>query len=106
MKRTIAATALVAILATATACGGDGEDAGEENLHPVLGEHTYTQVQEGRECVTLWGDVSRHALSDRINALYEIQHITRDRHGNFLPIFRKIPRPEESASPVGTTPAN
>ena len=106
MKRIIAAAALAVILATAAACGGDGEGARQENLHPVLQEHTYTQIQEGREYVTLWGDVSNRHLSDRINALYEIEHTTRDRHGNFLLIFRKIPHPEESVSPTGTTAAN
>ena len=109
MKRIIAAAALAVILATTAACGGDSEDAPPENLHPVLQEHTYTQVQEGREYVTLWGDVSRHALSDRINALYhtgyEIRHTTRNRHGNYLLIFRKVANPEESSYP-STTAAN
>ena len=70
MKRIIAAAALAVILATTAACGGDGGNGGEERLHPVIPNHIYLQIQEGREYVTLWGDVSRHALSDRINALY------------------------------------
>lgn len=110
MKRIITAAAIAAILTIATACGGDGEDAPQETLHPVLGEHTYTQVQEAREYVTLWGDVSRHDLSDRVNALYEmgyeIEHTTRSKSDNFVLIFRKIPRPEESVPPTGTTPTN
>ena len=110
MKRIIAAAAIAAILAIATACGGDSEDRGEENLHPVLEDHTHTQVQEWREYVTMWGDVSRHDLSDRINALhemgYEIEHTTRNRYGNYLLIFRKIPHPEGSVLPNSTPPTN
>ena len=100
MKRIIAAAALVAILATATACGGDSEDAPQENLHPVLPNHTYLQIQEEREYILLWESFANRHLSERINALhqggYEIEHTTRDRFDNFLLIFRKIPPPEES----------
>ncbi len=110
MRRIIATAALAAILATTAACGGNGEDAPQDRVHPVPREHAYTQVQEGREYVTLWGDITRHDLSDRINALYEmgyeIEHTTRSRYGNFVLIFRKIPRAEESAPPAGTTPSN
>ena len=106
----IAAATLAAILVTATACGGDGGNGGEERLHPVIPNHIYLQIQEDREYLTLWEDFSNRHLSDRINAIheegYEIQHTTRDRFDKFILIFRKIPRPEESASPVGTTPAN
>ena len=49
-------------------------------------------------------------LSDRINAIneegYEIRHATSDEWGYVLLIFRKIPHPEESVSPTGTTAAN
>ena len=83
---------------------------GEERLHPVLPNHIYLQIQEGREYLTLWGDLFNVNLSDRINALYEmgyeIEHTTRDRYDNFILIFRKIPRLEESVSPTGTTAAN
>ena len=110
MKRIIAAAALAAILATAAACGGDSEDAPKENIHPVLPNHIYLQIQEEREYVTLREeDISRY-LSDRINAIheegYEIRHATSDEWGNVLLIFRKIPHPEESVLPVGATPAN
>ena len=114
MRRMIFTAALAAILATTVAaCGGDGGGGGEaqqENLHPVLPNHIYLQIQEDREYILLWEDFSNRHLSDRINAIhemgYEIQHTTRDRFDKFILIFRKIPRPEESASPVGTTPAN
>ena len=110
MKRTIAAATLVAILATATACGGDGEDAPQENLHPVLPNHTYIQIQEDREYVTMTSDDTSRYLSDRINAIheegYEIRHATSDEWGYVLLIFRKIPHPEQSEPPVGTTAAN
>ena len=109
MKRIIAA-ALAVILATAVACGGDSEDAPPENLHPVLSEHTYIQIQEGREYVTMTSDDISRYLSDRINAIheegYEIRHATSDEWGYVLLILRKIPRPEQSEPPVGTTSAN
>ena len=83
MKRIIAAATIAVILATITACGGDGEDAPQENLHPVLPNHIYLQIQEDREYLTLWEDFSNVNLSDRMNALhemgYEIEHTTRDR---------------------------
>ncbi len=110
MKRIITATAIAAILAIATACGGDGEDAPKENLHPVLPHHIYLQIQEDREYVTMTSeDISPH-LSDRINAIhdegYEIRHATSDEWGYVLLIFRKIPHLEESVLPNGTPPAN
>ena len=110
MKRIITAAALAAILAIATACGGDDGNGGEENLHPVLPNHIYLQIQEGREYILLWEDFSKVNPSDRIKALhqggYEIEHTTRNSFGRFILIFRKIPRPEESVLPNGTTPAN
>ena len=87
MKRIITAAALAAILAIATACGGDDGNGGQENLHPVLPNHIYLQIQEGREYVSC-GRTSPQsaALSDRINALhqggYEIEHTTSDSFGN------------------------
>ena len=110
MRRIIATAALVAILATAAACGGDSEDAPQENLHPVLSNHIYLQIKEGREYVTMTSsDTSRH-LSDRINAIheqgYEIRHATSDEFGYVLLVFRKIPRSEESPSLTDTTSVN
>ena len=110
MKRIITAAAIAAILAIAAACGGDGEDAPQKNLHPVLHDVTYQQIQKGREYILLWDPASSIELSDRINALhdmgYEIEHTTRNTYGRFVLIFRKIPRAEESVPPTSTTPAN
>ena len=110
MKRIITAAAIAAIITIATACGGDDGNGGEGRLHPILHDVTYLQIQEGREYVTMTSlHISRH-LSDRINAIheqgYEIRHATSDERGYVLLIFRKIPRPVESASPTGTTPTN
>ena len=111
MRRVIFTAALAAILAaTLVACGGEGGNGGEERLHPVLPNHIYLQIQEDREYLTLCGDLFNVNLSDRINALYEmgyeIEHTTRDRHDNFVLIFRKIASPEESSSSPSTTAAN
>ena len=110
MKRIIAAAALAVILATTAACGGDSEDAPQENLHPVLPNHTYLQIQEEWEYIILWETFANRHLSERVNALhqggYEIEHTTRDRFGNYLLIFRKIASPEESSSSPSTTAAN
>ena len=79
--------------------GGEGGNGGEERLHPVLPNHIYHQIQEDREYLTLWGNLTNVNLSDRMNALYEmgyeIEHTTRDRYDNFVLIFRKIGDPEE-----------
>ena len=110
MKRIIAAAALAVILAIAAACGGDSEDAPQENLHPVLPNHIYIQIQEEREYVTMTSDDTSRYLSDRINAIheesYEIRHATSDEWGKVLLIFRKITSPEESSSSPSTTAAN
>ena len=110
MKRIIAAAAIAAILATLVACGGDSDEAPQENLHPVLPNHIYLQIQEDREYILLWEDFSKGNPSDRINALhqggYEIEHTTRNSFGRFILVFRKIPRPKESVLPNGTTPTN
>ena len=110
IKRIITAAAIAAILATIAACGGDDGNGREERLHPVLHDVTYQQIEEGREYVTMTSSDASPHLSDRINALhqggYEIEHTTRNSFGRFILIFRKIPRPEESVPPVGTTPAN
>ena len=111
MRRMILTAALAAILAaTVAACGGDGEEAQKENLHPVLPNHIYLQIQEEREYVTMTSEDTSRYLSDRINAIheedYEIRHATSDEWGKVLLIFRKIPHPEESVSPTGTTAAN
>ena len=110
MKRIITAAALAVIFATIAACGGDGQDAPQENLHPVLSNHIYLQIQEDREYILLWEDFSKVNPSDRINALhqggYEIEHTTRNSFGRFILIFRKIPHPEESVPPNGTTVTN
>ncbi len=110
MKWIITAAAIAVILAIAIACGGDGGNRGEERLHPVLHDVTYQQIEEGREYVTMTSlHISRH-LSDRINAIheqgYEIRHATSDERGYVLLIFRKIPHPQESVPPNGTTPTN
>ena len=90
--------------------GGEGGNGGEERLHPVIPSHIYHQIQEGREYILLWGNLTNVNLSDRINALYEmgyeIEHTTRDRYDNFVLIFRKIASPEESSSSPSTTAAN
>ena len=107
MRKVMFTATLLAILAiTIAACGGYD---GEERLHPVLWDSTYIQIQEGREYVTMRSlDESRH-LSDRINAIhqggYELHHMTSDKWGDVLMVFRKIADPEESPSPTGTTPA-
>ena len=110
MKRIITAAAMAVILAIATACGGDDGNGGQERLHPVLHDVTYQQIEEGQEYILLWDPASSIELSDRINALhemgYEIEHTTRNTYGRFILIFRKIPHPEESVDPAGTTPAN
>ena len=110
MRKMIFTAALAALLATAAACGGNGGDSGEERLHPVLGDATYLQIQEGREYVTMTSSDTSRNLSDRINAIhqggYEIEHATSDEFGNVLIVFRKIPRPEESPSPTATTAVN
>ena len=111
MRRVIFTALLVAILATTFAtCGGEGGNDAEERLHPVLPNHIYLQIQEGREYVTMISYQTRRDLSDRINAIhesgYEIEHATSDEDGNVLIVFRKIPRAEESAPPAGTTPSN
>ena len=110
MKRIITAAAIAVILAIAIACGGDSQDAPQENLHPVLPHHIYLQIQEDREYVTMTSDDNSSHLSDRINAIheegYEIRHATSDEWGHVLLIFRKIPHPEGSVSPNGTPPAN
>ena len=98
MRRIIAAAALTALLATVAACGGDGEQEREENLHPVLPNYIYLQIQEEREYVTMTSeDTSRH-LSDRINAIheegYEIRHATSDRWGYVLLVFRRTADPD------------
>ena len=98
MRRIIATAALAALLATAAACGGDGEEARKENLHPVLPNHIYFQIQEEREYVTMTSEDTSRYLSDRINAIheegYEIRHATSDEWGKVLLVFRKIPHPE------------
>ena len=110
MKRIITAAAIAAILAIAAACGGDSEDAPQENLHPVLHDVTYHQIQEGREYVTMTSSDTSRYLSDRINAIheegYEIRHATSDEFGYVLLIFRKILHPEESVPTNGAAPAN
>ena len=111
MKRIItAAAAMAAILAIATACGGDDGNGGQERLHPVLHDVTYQQIEEGREYVTLTSSDTSPHLSDRINAIheqgYEIRHATSDESGYVLLIFRKIPHLEELVPPAGTTAAN
>ncbi len=111
MRRVIFTALLVAILATTlTACGGEGGNDAEERLHPVLPNHIYLQIQEGRQYVTMISYQTRSDLSDRINAIhqggYEIEHATSDENGIVLLVFRKIPRREESAPPAGTTAAN
>ena len=72
----------------------------KENLHPVLPNHIYLQIQEDREYILLWEGFSNVNLSDTINTLHqgghEIEHTTRNSFGRFFLIFRKIPRPEES----------
>ena len=108
MRRIIATAALTAILATTlAACGGNGGDNGGERLHPVLGDATYLQVQEGREYVTMISYQARGDLSDRINAIhqgsYEIEQATSDEDGIVLLVFRKIPSAKESPSPTGPT---
>ena len=111
MRKMMLTAALAAILAiTIAACGGDDGDAGEQDLHPILWDATYLEIQEGREYVSMRSpDESRH-LSDRINAIhqagYEIQHMTSDNWGDVLIVFRKIADLEEPASTTGTTPAN
>ena len=111
MGRVIFTAALAAILVTTlAACGGEGGNGGEGRLHPVLPNHIYLQIQEGREYVTMISYQARADLSDRINAIhqsgYEIEHATSDKDGNVLIVFRKIPRAEESAPPAGTTASN
>ena len=110
MRRVILTAALVAILITLAACGGHSEDAPQENLHPVLHDVTYQQIEEGREYVTFTSSDTSPHLSDKINAIhqegYEVRHATSDDFGNVLLVFRKIPHPEESALPNGTTPTN
>ena len=63
-----------------------------------LGEHTYTQILEGREYVTMTSSDTSRDLSDRINAIhqggYELQHISSDEFGNVLLVFREIAHPE------------
>ena len=70
----------------------------------------FRQIQEDREYVTMTSSDTSRYLSDRINAIheegYEIRHATSDEWGYVLLIFRKIPRPEQSEPPVGTTAAN
>ena len=101
MRRIIAAAALTALLATPAACGGDGEEEPKENLHPVLPNYIYLQIQEEREYVTMTSEDTSRYLSDRINAIheegYEIRHATSDRWGDVLLIFRKTADLEEPA---------
>ena len=110
MRRIILTAALAAIIATLSACSGDGEDAPQENLHPVLPNHSHIQIQEDRQYITMTSDDTSRYLSDRINAIheqgYEIRHATSDEWGYALLIFRKIPHLEELVPPAGTAPAN
>ena len=111
MRRMIFTAALAATLAiTIAACGGEGGDAGEDKLHPILSDATYVQIQEEREYVTTTSPSISPNLSDRINTIhqegYELQHISTDDAGRKLLVFRKIAHPEESPSPAGTTPTN
>ena len=111
MRRMIFTADLAAILAiTIVACGGDDGESGQERLHPVLHHTTYSQIQEGREYVTITSYQYRGNLSDKINAVhqegYELQHVSSDEDGRALFVFRKIADPEESPSPTGATPSN
>ena len=58
MRKMIFTATLAAILAiTIAACGGDdgeGGQGGEERLHPVLHDATYTEIREGQEYITIW----------------------------------------------------